>query len=660
MKFEDIKHVSVIGAGDMGHGIAQVALMTGYTVTMYDIEDEYTERGKGRIEWSMGKLVEKARISEKERDQFLANLSLTTDIAEAVKNADLCIEAAPEIIELKKEIFGNLDKFSPKHAILGTNTSNMSIDEIATATNRPEKVVGLHFFNPPVMMQLVEITKGEKTSDETVDLMVKLTKAMTKDPIVCRKDSPGFIVNRINAPTMLYLAHLLDRKLYEPAGVDAAAMNMGMRMGPYELMDFVGLDILYHSMKYLETRLSKDYTPTPTMEKLMKEKKLGKKTGEGFYKWPETGRPDIDPSKPADDFDLMDMLRVQINEAAKVVEEGLCTAKEVDIGMKKGMNNPFGPFEMAENADLEELTKFMDGLADKFGLETFRAHDWIRNGTIMEKAKGEVKKEEEVKSEFEFDAIEIQKDPENFTTTIYLNNPPVNTIGAQMLDDLDNVLDILVDDLDTRVIVLRGKANCFSAGADLAGGIPDSAWNFKKYVTKGQHVFKRFRDIPKPVIAAIERYAFGGGLEISMNCDLRYAKKSAKVGLTEVTLGLIPGWGGTQLMVKHLGVGKTMELTLTGERIKAKRAFKMGLINGYFDDDEFEEEVYKIAHKIAHGCSPIAVGIAKQMVNYGAQVPLDIGLAMESYGAGLVFSTEDLQEGIFAFMGKRKPEFKNQ
>ena len=366
MKFEDIKHVAVIGAGDMGHGIAQVSLMAGYTVSMYDIKDEFVERGKGRIEWSMGKLVEKARISEKDRDQFLANLSLVTDIEKAVKNADLCIEAAPENIELKKEIFGNLDKFSPKHAILGTNTSNMSIDEIANATNRPDKVVGLHFFNPPVMMQLVEITKGAKTSDETVDLMVKLTKAMTKDPIVCKKDSPGFIVNRITAPTMLYLSHLLDKKVYEPAGVDAAAMNMGMRMGPYELIDFVGVDIAYHSMKYLENRLSKDYAPTPTLEKLFKENKHGKKTGEGIYKWPEVGRPEIDTSNPAD-FDLMDMMRIQINEAAKVVEEGLCTPKEVDIGMKKGMNNPFGPFEMAENADLKELTHFLDGLADQFG-----------------------------------------------------------------------------------------------------------------------------------------------------------------------------------------------------------------------------------------------------------------------------------------------------
>ncbi|MHA1331495.1 MAG: enoyl-CoA hydratase-related protein, partial [Candidatus Hodarchaeales archaeon] len=554
-------------------------------------------------------------------------------------------------------------KYCPKHAILCSNTSNMSITEIGEATKRPDKVAGLHYFNPPVLMQLIEIIKGEKTSDETIDLLIQFAKKQTKDPVVS-KDSPGFIVNRINAITMLLIHQMLDKKEYEPAEFDAAAMMMGMRMGPYELMDFVGLDIAYHSMNYLAERLSPDFKPTPTLEKLVKEGKLGKKTGEGIYKWPEGGgRPEIDTDK-ACNFDIMNLMRVQINEAAKVLEEGIAIrgAKDIDTAMKKGMNNPFGPFELAENADLKELTEYMDGLAEKYGLEVFKAHKWIRDGTLMEHVKASIEgpKAESKKSGPEFENIEISKDPENFVTTIWLNNPPVNTIGGNMLDELNKALDLLLDDYDTRVIVLRGKANCFSAGADLAGGIPDSPWAFKKYVRKGQLTFKRFRDFPKPVIAAIERYAFGGGLELSMSCDLRYAKKSAKLGLTEVTLGLIPAWGGTQLMVRHLGVGKTMELILLGERIEAKRAFKMGLINAYFDDDEFEEKVYEIAKKIATRCSPIAVGITKQMVNYGSKIPQDIGLLMESYGGGLVFSTEDLQEGIFAFMQKRKPEFKNR
>ena len=656
MKLDDVKHVAVIGAGDMGHGIAEVALMTGYTVSLYDIKDEFVEKGKNRIDWSLKKFVEKARITENDYDKFMKNLSITTNIEEAAKNADLCIEAAPEILDLKIEIFGKLDKFAPKHAILASNTSSMSIDEIGAATKRPEKVVGLHYFNPPVMMQLIEITKGAKTSDETIKILVDFTKKALKDPVVCKKDSPGFIANRINAPTMLWMYLMYDNKEYEPAEVDRACMNMGMRMGIYELMDFTGLDISYHLLNYFGNRLHKDYKPPASLEKLFNDKNLGKKTGSGIYEWPEVGRPEI--GEKAADFDLMNMLRVQINEAAKVLEEGLTTAKEIDIALKKGFNNPFGPMELAETTDLKELTEFLDGLADKYGKEVFRAHDWIRDGSLPDRAKGVAI--EKKKSPYEFETVKIIKDTENFVTTLLMNRPPLNLMNSQLLDDLRSALELLVDDNDTRVILLKGAANCFSGGFDMASGLYDSAWDVKKGVVKGQRTFKRFRDIPKPVIAAIERYAFGGGLELAMSCDLRFAKKSAKMGLTEVTLGLIPGWGGTQLMVRHLGIGKTMELILTGERIKAKRAFKMGLINRAIDDEDFDEEVYEVAKKIALRSSPISVGIVKQLVNFGSQIPLDVGLEWESYGSALNFTTEDLQEGVMSFMQKKKPDFKNK
>ena len=659
MKFEDINNVTLIGAGDMGHGIAEIALMAGYSVTLYDIKEEFVQKGKNRIDWSLKKLAEKARISESNHQQFMQNLSTSISIEEAVEQADLVIEAAPENLDLKIKIFTDLENFAPKHAILASNTSNMSINDIAKATKRPEKVCGLHFFNPPVLMQLIEITRGDDTSDETIEIMVKLTKKMTKTPIVCDKDSPGFIVNRINAPTALYTQLLLDRNEHDPARLDAAAMSMGMRMGPYELLDFTGADILYHSFNYLKERLSPDYAPPQKLENMIQNNKLGKKTGEGIYKWPETGRPKIDMDNPAD-FNLMELVYIQINEAAKVYSEKLATAKDIDLGMKLGLNNPTGPFEAAENLDLEELTLFLDGLAKKFEKEIFKAHQWIRDGTLLKRVKENENNKKGSKNE-SFDTIELLRDEENYTTTILLNRPPLNTINLKLLQELNEVIDLLYSDDKTRVIVIRGSANCFSAGADITAFQDSSTpWEAKKGVILGQRVFKRLRDIPKPVIAAIERYAFGGGLELAMNCDIRYAKKSTQMGLTEVTLGLIPGWGGTQLMVRHLGVGKTMELILTGERISAKRAFKMGLINKVVDDDDFDKEISILTKNIAHKCGPIAVGLAKQMVNFGAQIPLDVGLEMESYGSGLVKSTNDFNEGTSAFLNKKKPNFKNK
>lgn len=387
MRIDDVKHVAVIGAGTMGHGIAEVALLSGYTVSLYDIANDAVEKGRSLIDWSLNKFVEKAIISESDYKQFMDNLTITGDFKEAVKNADLCIEAAPEKFELKLRIFRDLDTLSPKHAILATNTSNMSITEIGAATQRSEKVVGLHFPPPPPLAKMIEIIKGDATSDETIKIAVDFTKKSKKVAIIS-KDSPGFICNRIVAPSMLLTQLMLDRREYDPAKLDAAAMKMGMIMGPYELQDFIGHDIIFQSMQYLASRLSKDYAPTPTLLKMIEEKKLGKKTGEGIYQWPEVGRPEIDRSNPAD-FDLMDLMRVQINEATKVLEEGIANAKDIDIAMKLHYHNPWGPFELAENTDLADLANFLDKLADKYRKAIFRAHKWIRDGTLMKHVNSE-------------------------------------------------------------------------------------------------------------------------------------------------------------------------------------------------------------------------------------------------------------------------------
>jgi enoyl-CoA hydratase/3-hydroxyacyl-CoA dehydrogenase len=185
-------------------------------------------------------------------------------------------------------------------------------------------------------------------------------------------------------------------------------------------------------------------------------------------------------------------------------------------------------------------------------------------------------------------------------------------------------------------------------------------FEFLERTRKGERIFRRLSEIPKPVIAAINGYALGGGLEIAMSCDIRLAKKSAVIGLPEVTLGLIPGWTGSQRLVKLIGISRAMQLALTGERITAEEAERYGLINKVFDDDSFEEEVMKYARDIAERCAPIAAAIIKRLINKGGEVPMDVGLEMESFGAGIVFSTEDLREGISAFLRKEKPKFKGR
>ncbi|MHA2294159.1 MAG: 3-hydroxyacyl-CoA dehydrogenase NAD-binding domain-containing protein [Candidatus Hodarchaeales archaeon] len=383
MNVEEINHVAVIGAGTMGHGIAEAALIAGYTVSLYDITEKIVEKGKSMIDWSLKKFVEKRRISESDYYKFMKNLTTTIDLKNAVKNADLIIEAVPEILDLKKKLFKNLDELSPKHAILASNTSTMSITEISDVTQRPDKVVGMHFSTPVILSKGIEIVRGTNTSNETMDIVVNVTKSTNRIPFIS-KDSPGFICNRIAAASILLTQLMLENNEYPPEKIDAAAMNMGMKMGPYELLDYLGLDVVYHSSNYFAEHISKDYTPSPTLVKLISENKLGKKTEEGIYKWPESKRPKIDLSDPAD-FDLMDLMRVQINEAVKVYEEGIASAEDIDLGMKLNYNNPLGPFELVENVNMGDLTRFLDGVSEKYGKELFRAHKWIRDGSLLKR-----------------------------------------------------------------------------------------------------------------------------------------------------------------------------------------------------------------------------------------------------------------------------------
>ena len=383
MNINDIKIVAVIGAGTMGHGIAELALLSSYRVFLHDLSEEIINKGRFMIDWSLKKFVEKGRISETDYTQFMDNLTISSDLKTAVESADLIIEAVPEILEIKKELFIKLDKMTPKHSILASNTSNMSITEIAEVTNRPEKVVGLHFSTPAIMSKGIEIVQGRKTSDETMNIAVNFTERTNRVPFIS-KDSPGFICNRIAAPSILLVQLMLERNEVAPEKLDAAAMNMGMKMGPYELQDFLGLDIIYHSTKYLAERLSEDYTPGPKLTELVAHNKLGKKTGEGIYIWPESGRPIINRSDPAD-FDIMDLLKIQINEAVKVFEEGVATIEDIDLGMKLNYNNRLGPFELVQSVELAALTRFLDGLAEKYEKSIFRAHKWIRDGSLLDR-----------------------------------------------------------------------------------------------------------------------------------------------------------------------------------------------------------------------------------------------------------------------------------
>ena len=278
-----IQNIAVLGAGQMGNGITQVAAAAGYNVTMIDIQQEYVDKGLATIERSLGKLVSKERMSQEDADATLARISLSTDRADCA-DCDLVVEAVPEIVDLKTSIFAELDSVCKPETILASNTSSISISTIADATNRPDKVIGMHFMNPVPIMKLVEVINGDKTSQETNSAVIEASEKMGKIALSCN-DSPGFVSNRILCPMLNEAILTLQEGVAEPEAIDGI-MKLGMNhpIGPLALSDLIGLDTVLHIMNVLYEGLKQEkYAPASLLIQMVEEGKLGRKTGEGFY-----------------------------------------------------------------------------------------------------------------------------------------------------------------------------------------------------------------------------------------------------------------------------------------------------------------------------------------------------------------------------------------
>lgn len=362
----EIQTIGVIGAGTMGHGIAHVSAMAGYRVLLYDTKLDLAEKGRQKIEVNLDYGVKKGKVTQSARDEALERISLTEALSD-MKGCQLIIEAVPEKMDLKQKLFSDLAQLLPPTAILATNTSSLSVTEIAAPTPNPERVVGMHFFNPVPAMRLVEIVTGPSTDPAAVRRAEEISERLGKTPIRVA-DTPGFVVNRVARPFYLEALRIVEA-CGEPEQVDAAIREAGFRMGPLQLADLIGNDINLAVSESLFERyyFQPRFRPSYLQRSMVEAGLLGRKSGRGFYDYgsEDTERAEETPA-PSEDVALR-VISCIVNEAFLTLSEGVATADDIDLAMKLGANYPKGPFEWAEEIGSHAILETLDSLRAAHG-----------------------------------------------------------------------------------------------------------------------------------------------------------------------------------------------------------------------------------------------------------------------------------------------------
>lgn len=655
----EVKNITVLGAGAMGQGIAEVAATAGYKVVLRDIKEEFVQKGYKGIEKNFDKSIKKGKMDEAQKKAIMSLITPVVDLAQAVKNADLIIEAVPEIVKLKKEVFAEVEKHAPAGAVLATNTSSISITEIASVLKNPARFVGLHFFNPVPTMQLVEIIYGNKTSDDAAKVVEVVSKKMKKVPIYVRKDIPGFVVNRIFCPMANEQVWALDNgEIQSCMEADAAIkFKLGLPMGMFELNDFLGsVGVLCHVMNYFREALGESYRPAPTLAKLAKDGHLGRISKKGFYDWSNPENKNEITLAAGRKCDPIRFFAPAVNEAAKIMEVGAATKEDVDTGVLLGLGYPRGILRMADDIGLDVIVNELNRLNTKFNEQRYVPSAVLTD--LVKKGKCGRKSEQGFyaygKGKYEFVKFSVSKN----IGTLVLNRPArANALNLSFLDEIACVLDTVEKDDNIRCLIITGAGRNFCGGADMSGfatGRPEDLMNFSN---AGHEVFTKLETLSKLVIASINGPALGGGFELALACDFRVMNDKAFLQLPELNLGLFPGWGGTQRLTRMVGMSQAKQIIFLTEKIDAGKALELGIANFVVTPEELKEGfVEKLAEKLAAG-APLAQKLTKRVMYYGDQADQRTALYLENAAIGDVCPTDDISEGVTAVMNRRAPQF---
>lgn len=624
--------VAVLGAGNMGSGIAQTCAEAGFTVRVRDVDAPAIARGRSLLEKTLEGAIARGKATTAHRDEVLARISFTTDLGQALAGSALVIEAVFEEELVKHALFAEVAPLVGPTTIVATNTSSFSVTALARGFSDPGRFAGLHFFFPAAINRLVEVVAGEGTHPATRAALVEFAERLGKLPIETA-DRAGFCVNRYFVPYLNEAARMAEEQVASLATIEEVGRELfGATLGPFELMNVTGIPIAFHA----QTSLCQAFGPAYAPSKLLEEQfRAG-----APWAWKET---EVEPAKKTAVRERL--LGLTIGIATRLVEEKVATAEATDRGAVVGLRRRWGPF-----AQLNSI-----GVAEGLHLTEEYARRWHGQFPISRELH-----ERSVRGERKWPVAYVRVERRGPVAWVLLDRPEVlNALSSELMEQLDETFRGLEPDVTVRAVVLAGSSSVFAAGADIAEMEQKSPAEGIAFGFVGQRVAERIERFPAPVIALVEGYALGGGLELALAADFIVAAEGSRLGLPEVTVGIHPGMGGATRLARIIGRSKTKLLAYTGVPVPAEEAFRLGFVATVYPAATARAGTQALAETIASR-APLAVRGLKQVIDRGMDAPLAAALYLEAVSAGQTFVTSDRTEGMRAFLERRKPAFEGK
>jgi enoyl-CoA hydratase/3-hydroxyacyl-CoA dehydrogenase len=676
-----INKIGVIGAGNMGSGIAQKIAQEGISVVLVDITDEIIDRGLGIIKQLLGEGVERKIFSPEQVEEVLVRITGTTDF-KAVADADLVIEAVFEDKQVKSDLFKKLDQVCDQKTILATNTSSFFVREFAAQTSRPDRFIGLHYFYHPAKNRLLEVIPHEGTSAETLEKSLLAAKLHAKTAIVV-KDAPGFAVNRFFVPFLNEAARMLEENIANiPTIEEAAKQAFKIGMGPFDLMNLTGIPIAVHASTTLGNELGPFYATADILSAQMDKNE----------KWDLAG--EVDTSKIEAVVDRF--YGVCLGVAAALVDEGVASIEDTDRGAKIGLRWVMGPFEIINKIGVDKTYAAVDAITQKYA--DFKMPQILA-------------RQKELGTPFDFSFVNLEI--KDHIATITLNRPEaMNALNEAMVAQLDERFSEAEKNPAAKAIVLRGAGKAFVAGADIRYFIKkiksDQIQDIIAFTKKGHELFLRIENSAKTTIAVLDGLSMGGGSELALACQAIIATPAGSMGFPETGIGIYPGLGGMLRTARIAGPELAKYYVFTGATISARDAKELGIATVLVSPAEVDVTIQKLASQtlpdkyrrrdipdtlkpLAMVCdqknvtrllsgqlpqgvseelavrttklighkAPLALKISNEIIDRQTDRSIEEAIKIELGRLNEIFSTADALEGLSS-LGRKRPEFKGE